>query len=278
MSSYHRGYTRQKLTTIAAEASSPVDMLRRMEQPLNTVSLRYLRSRLSLYEIDTSHFEDEPLPPQPRTDYTRTALKDAASRSSSLQEVAEYLGVRPYSSLFGYLRRRLAHFGIDTSHFTEARGNRHSPIDGQALRLAVSESSSLAQVIRVLGLSVSGASRTRVKRAIEAYGLSTSHFTGQAHHRNRPSPQRKPADEVLRRLEPGAPRTRRVLLHRALQEKGTPYACRECGTGPLWRGRKLVLEIDHINGNRLDNRIGNLRYLCPSCHSQTRTFANGSGR
>ncbi|MCG3044053.1 HNH endonuclease [Streptomyces sp. S1A] len=278
MSYCRLGYTRQKLTTVAAEAASPVDMLRRMGQPLNTVSLRYLRSRLSHYEIDTSHFTDESLPPSSRTDYTSTVLEDAAVRSSSLHEMAEYLGVRPYSSLFGHLRRRLAHFGIDTSHFAEAHGGRSSTIDEQTLRLAVSESSSIAQVVRALGLSVSGASRARVKKAIRAYGLSTSHFTGQAHYRNRPSPHRKSADEILRRLEPGSPRARRSLLHRALQEKGVPYACRECGTGPLWRGRKLVLEIDHVNGDRLDNRIGNLRYLCPSCHSQTRTFADGSRR
>ncbi|MFE7410356.1 HNH endonuclease [Streptomyces laurentii] len=43
------------------------------------------------------------------------------------------------------------------------------------------------------------------------------------------------------------------------------------------QGRRLVLEIDHANGDRLDNRAENLRYLCPSCHSQTGTFSNRRG-
>ncbi|GAA2982530.1 hypothetical protein Sfulv_21910 [Streptomyces fulvorobeus] len=69
-----------------------------------------------------------------------------------------------------------------------------------------------------------------------------------------------------------------MLLRRALDETGVPHACGACGLGDVWQGKRLVLEIDHINGDRLDNRRENLRYLCPSCHSQTETFAKGRDR
>ncbi|WP_243740749.1 HNH endonuclease signature motif containing protein [Streptomyces sp. 8K308] len=52
-----------------------------------------------------------------------------------------------------------------------------------------------------------------------------------------------------------------------------PYQCVVCGTGDRWRGRPLALEIDHINGEPWDDRLSNLRYLCPSCHGQTPTHA-----
>jgi len=49
------------------------------------------------------------------------------------------------------------------------------------------------------------------------------------------------------------------------------YVCTECGI-TNWNGKDIVLEIDHINGDNTDNRIENLRYLCPNCHSQTSTY------
>ncbi|WP_405737120.1 HNH endonuclease [Streptomyces sp. NBC_01537] len=252
-------------------------MLRRLGQPLGSGPLRYLRGRLKHYGIDTTHFVDEPLPRRPAQRYTKEVLEDAAAHCGSVRGILEYLGVPPYDTAYGHLKRRLAHFGIDTSHFPDA-GQRGGPIDPNRLREAAADSLSLAETIRALGLSNGGGTRQRVKAALAAHGVPTQHFVGQGCNRNKRSPQRKTADEILRRLDPGAPRTRRSLLHRALQEKDVAYVCAKCGVGDVWQGHRLVLEIDHINGDRLDNRFANLRYLCPSCHSQTNTFAGRDPR
>ena len=68
---------------------------------------------------------------------------------------------------------------------------------------------------------------------------------------------------------PQASETSRKRLFRS----DTLYICSKCGLEPLWNGEPLTLHMDHISGDRKNNREENLRWLCPNCHSQTKTFA-----
>ncbi|MGY1582797.1 HNH endonuclease signature motif containing protein [Streptomyces sp. MN13] len=266
-------FPRDTLAAAAAASTSLVDLLRRLDAPLCSQTLRYLRKRIEHYGIDVSHFVHEPLPTRERTTYTREALAAAAARSTSVREMFDHLGVPPSDSLYGHLRKKLARWNIDTTHFTAGRGSGTRLIPAEPLKAAVADSRSLAGVLSTLGLSDNGSNRKRVKQSLEQHRISTAHFTGQGHHRGATSPRRRSADEILRRQPAGSLRTKTVLLRRALDDLVVPRVCAECGLGDTWQGKRLVLEIDHVNGDRLDNRRENLRYLCPSCHSQTRTYS-----
>lgn len=66
---------------------------------------------------------------------------------------------------------------------------------------------------------------------------------------------------------------RSSLKRRLLQEGILKNECSKCGQNPQWNGIKLVLVLDHINGESNDHRLENLRLLCPNCNSQQSTFA-----
>ena len=67
-------------------------------------------------------------------------------------------------------------------------------------------------------------------------------------------------------------RVKRRLIKEGLLED----CCSTCKLGPEWNGDYLTLQLDHINGNPRDWRLGNLRVLCPNCHTQTETFSRSS--
>ncbi|QEV18296.1 HNH endonuclease signature motif containing protein [Streptomyces alboniger] len=207
--------------------------------------------------------------------YPRELLESAAAVSTSLVDLMRRVGAPMGSGPQGYLRSRLGHYGIDTSHFAAPRATRGADLfPEEEFTRAVAASHGLADLMRRLGLPpLGGAGRAKAKRSIDEYGLSTEHFMGQGHNAGRRPPTTKGADEILIRLDGGSARTRTHLLRRALDDSGVPHVCAACGLGEIRQGMRLVLEIDHINGDRLDNRRVNLRYLCPSCHSQTTSFA-----
>lgn len=143
----------------------------------------------------------------------------------------------------------------------------------EILRDAVAQSTSVAGVLRYLGLNQAGGTHAHISRMIKKFGIDTAHFV---RHQNGSTGRRLHAPDILVRIPYGSRRTNPPLLRRALGEIGRAYQCAICGNQGEWCGRPLRLEVDHIDGDYHNNLAENLRYLCPNCHTQTDNFSGRS--
>lgn len=146
----------------------------------------------------------------------------------------------------------------------------------ELLESAVSSSVSIAEAMRKCGFTnVMGGAHTHFSRMVKKFGISTTHLLGQRANsglRKRGGPKKKTAVDILIYHADGK-RNHAIQLRRGLDELGRPRCCVGCGVTD-WRGKTLVLEVEHKDGDFQNDREGNLEYLCPNCHSQTETYSN----
>ena len=136
------------------------------------------------------------------------------------------------------------------------------------LKEAVSKSRSVRDVVRRLGLIVAGGSCKAIKKAIQKQELSTDHFIKFKPKSKEDPVRRSPASAFM----VGSTATKNTIKRLLRRHLLIPYQCR-CGLIDQWEGKKLVLQLEHKNGNTHDNRLENLEWLCANCHSQTSTYA-----
>jgi hypothetical protein len=275
-------YTAEKLAPAVAAAANLGEVLTNLGLEDTSQRRSYVSQQIKSLGIDVSHF------PKPGLLYTDDDLRTAVAGSVTMVEVATSLGAKPMGGTIHYLKRRIDSLGLDTSHFNQARSRasarsrptsagfgregRRLIVDEKLLRAAVPNCRGMAEVIRALGLEPSGGRQRVVRDEIRRLGLDTSHFLGQGHLRGVPSGRRLPPERVLVFRPDQFLRAKSPVIRRALIAIGVPERCVGCGTGPEWRGRRLTLELDHINGDFRDNRRENLRFLCPNCHATTDNY------
>lgn len=131
---------------------------------------------------------------------------------------------------------------------------------------AVKTSRSIRQVIEKLGLIPAGGNYVQVRESIKNNQLETKHFLGQGWGKGRSNATvpAKPLEKILvQESFYQSFKLKRRLFSSGLKK----IECEECGWKKVSEDGRIPLELDHINGIRTDNRLGNLRILCPNCHS-----------
>jgi hypothetical protein len=130
-------------------------------------------------------------------------------------------------------------------------------------------------------MPLDGRPQTELTKRVLDLDLDTEHFRGTAWSRGETASSNASVARTTKRItyaddivfSERSPIVNGPRLVRRLLAMGWTYECAWCGLSE-WRGERLVLHLDHINGINNDNRIINLRLLCPNCHSQTATYCN----
>ena len=124
---------------------------------------------------------------------------------------------------------------------------------------AVSQVTSMSALLKKLDLKACGGNYAHMKKTLQRLNLDCSHWTGQAWNKGQ-------------RLKDwsGYSRVTNLKAH-LLKERG--HSCEDCGLNE-WRGELVPLEVDHIDGDRTNNKESNLKLLCCNCHALTPTWRN----
>jgi 5-methylcytosine-specific restriction endonuclease McrA len=136
----------------------------------------------------------------------------------------------------------------------------------------VKESFSIRECLKKLGLRHTGGNYKTFYNKVSNLNLDTSHFTGQAYMAGKPNKWCKKR-LLVDILKDGVEYKSHELKIRLIKEGMREHKCEVCGNTE-WMGKKIPLELDHINGVHTDNRIENLRIVCPNCHAQTETYCS----
>jgi transposase-like protein len=141
-------------------------------------------------------------------------------------------------------------------------------------RAAVAASKSYSEVLRRLGLRAAGGNHKTIKKYVALWEIPTEHFDPYAALRaaNRSSGRAQPLEAIL--VEHST-YSRGHLKARLYREGVKRPVCELCGQDEHWRGQRMAMILDHINGVADDHRLENLRIVCPNCAA---TFDTHCGR
>lgn len=190
-------------------------------------------------------------------------LEEQIAAGLSMRKMAKLSGKSPTTTRYWLRKHGLV---------IHRAGNFQDFSDEEFSEIVVSNTTILG-ILTDMGRAVSGSSYKAVHHRVAKLELDTSHWKGIRHGTSGVK-QAVPWGLIL--VEDSEHRLNRRRIKKLISEGMIKNICGGCGLGPEWNGRPLTLQLDHKDGNRVNNLLSNIVLVCPNCHSQTNTFRGKS--
>lgn len=206
-------------------------------------------------------------------------LKETIQNSDTIKEVFQKLGIQ--SKQYGMMYLVAEYYKIDMlkyKRFVEKDPKdrifkgKHADIwnDVGKLKAAKKQAISKTDMLRILGITYNSGNFQTLKAALYKHGIKEPANSRNSNTLNASVFNRIP--DAIMFSDRGVKAGSAGLIKRMVEDHNIPYECVHCKNDGNWNGKKITLELDHIDGNCFNNILTNLRILCPNCHSQTDNF------
>ena len=188
----------------------------------------------------------------------REELKKFVDKNYSINDISKEFNLS-YTSIRYYLNK----YGLKTNGYkTEHDWSKSN------LEKAMINCNCKSDVLRNLNVTLKSGNFQTLDRYIKKYDLNNIDLKYKNDRGNRII-EKYGNDDVFCIH---SPLSTGKIKNRIIKYNLIEYKCAKCKLNDIWNGEKLILQLDHINGINDDNRLSNLRFLCPNCHSQTLTY------
>ena len=202
-------------------------------------------------------------------------LDSVIKNSVTFEEVMSKLG---FSNAISNRRRfilRAQELGLDINHLLKTRTKRSNvwKVSQKEFEDIVNSSNSIGEALSRFGLRNAGGNHLTFKERAQFLKVDLTCLYERTRARQIEKLKNgmqvlKPEDLFVNGKNRNGSTLKNAILRLGLLEN----KCSICGILPVWNGKPFSMQLDHKNGDRFDNRLENLRLLCPICHAQTDTF------
>ena len=197
--------------------------------------------------------------------YTDDLFIRAIRSCVTYREVTNYLDIRYDSKVKKRIIERARYLGIDISHISSTP--LRSWTDNQLIE-AVKDANTFKEIAEKLKLSSRGNNLLTIKKHIAKLRLDTSNLYKKSIAKDNKRIKVPLSEYLAKGTSIPSSRLKEKLFFTGIKKR----KCELCGQGEFWMGKKISLILDHKNGDHKDNRIENLRIVCPNCDATLPTF------